>query len=226
METALPNLSEIFTFEQVWFLFAETNKKFQETERLLKENSIETERLLKERALETDKKFQETDKKFKETDKKFQETDRKLKEVVQELGGIGKSNGAIAEDFFYSGLSKTMSVGGMTFNMIDRNFHRKKGSTEAEYDIVLYNDYKVLVVEVKYLVKKEHLLRFYENGLKKFRFLFAQYKDFKLYGAIAGMSFEKDCIKEAQEFGFYVLTQNNESLKLLNRPDFEPKEIK
>ncbi|OBU74756.1 hypothetical protein [Cylindrospermopsis raciborskii] len=90
------------TADEVWKLLGEliesqkeTERKFQETERFLREQSQETERLLREQSQETDRKFQETDRllreqsqetdrKFQETDRKFQETDRLLREQSQE----------------------------------------------------------------------------------------------------------------------------------------------
>jgi hypothetical protein len=169
--------------------------------------------------------FLETREQMKETDKKFQETDRLLKEITGELGGIGKSNGAIAEDFFYTALANKMQVNKFNFDYIDRNFDRKRNSIQAQYDIILYNNYKVMIVEVKYNFKKKYLLDFYKN-IKKFKILFPEYKEFKIYGAIAGMTFEDEAIEEAKEFGFFVLTQNNQNLQILNENDFEPNAIK
>ena len=164
--------------------------------------------------------------KFQDTDRKFQETDRKFQEMMQELGGIGRSNGEIAEDFFYTALKKTMVVGELKFEYIDMNIKRKRNNTEAEYDIILYNHYKVLVIEVKYNFRKDQLRTFYEKRLKKFRTLFPEYKDYKLYGGVAALAFEKGVIEEAKQFGFFILTQNNENIKLANESGFEPNEIR
>ncbi|EFA68281.1 hypothetical protein [Cylindrospermopsis raciborskii] len=59
----------------------ETDRKFQETERLLREQSQETERFLREQSQETDRKFQETDRLLRE---QSQETERLLREQSQE----------------------------------------------------------------------------------------------------------------------------------------------
>jgi len=168
----------------------------------------------------------ETDLKFKETDLKFKETDKKFKEVLGELGGIGNNNGAIAEDFFGTALANTMKVGDLEFESIDFNLRRKHKNTMAEYDIILYNKTKVIVIEVKYHLQKEHLRKFYEGGLKKFRTLFPLYNKYKLYGGVAALSFEQDAKEEAEKYGFYVLTQNNKQFHIANSEDFQPKEIK
>jgi len=195
------------SFEKVWYLIQETNKTLSEK--------------FREVALQS----KETDRKFQETDRKFQETDRLLKEITGELGGMGKSQGAIAEDFFYTALATNLQVGKLKFDFIDRNKSRQKNLIKGEYDILLFNRYKVLVVEVKHNFRKANLREFYQN-LKKYRTLFPEYKKYTLYGAIAAMTFEEEAIEEAKKFGFFILTQNNQNLQLLNENDFEPNVVK
>lgn len=162
----------------------------------------------------------------KETEKRFQETDRKIKEIFGELGGIGKSNGEIAEDFFDTALEQNLQVGTLTFDYIDFNLRRKRINTEAEYDMILYNNYKVLIIEIKYNFKMHHLKTFYDERMKKFRKLFPEYAKYKVYGGIAALSFERNVIQEAKNYGFYVLKQNNEKIKIANKKDFVPSNIK
>jgi hypothetical protein len=101
-----------YTPDDVWRLLGEliaaqkeTERRFQETDRILKEQSQETDRILKEQSQETERRFQETDRILKEqsqetdrilkeqsqeTDRRFQETDRLLKEQSQETDRILK----------------------------------------------------------------------------------------------------------------------------------------
>ncbi|MDB9538648.1 hypothetical protein PN457_03035, partial [Anabaenopsis arnoldii] len=72
-----------YTPDDVWRLLGEliaaqkeTERRFQETERLLKEQSQETERLLKERS---------------------QATDKQIKQVSQQLGKLGNRLGEFVE---------------------------------------------------------------------------------------------------------------------------------
>ena len=188
------------------------------SQREQRENLKATDKLLTE-------KFQATDKKFQATEKLFKETGERFDKISTELGGIGNSNGAVAEDFFRNALSENLQVANMTFDYMDFNLGRKKKNLEAEYDIILYNHYKILIVEVKYNFKKNKLKTFYE-GLKKFRSLFPEYSALKVYGAVAAFTYDKETIKEAQNYGFYVLQQNNNQLKLTNKKDFKPNEIK
>jgi len=216
---------EQITPQIIWELFKETDKQFKETDRKMQE---------------TDRKMQETDRQFKETDRKMQETiqlfadlekemvrsNKEWQEIKKELGGIGNSAGEIAEDYFYSALSKNLRVGAMTFDQIERNRHRKKNNLEAEYDIVLSDDHKVLIVEVKHKFKIYHLQDFYKEKIKRFKSLFPEYKNYKVYGAIAAMTYAKGVIDEAKKYGFLILTQDNDTVKILNDKDFLPNEIR
>jgi len=215
-----------YSIEQLQGMMADLINSQKETERILSEKFKETDLRFKE----TDLKFKETDRilseKFKETAESFKETDKKFKEVLGELGGIGNNNGAIAEDFFGRALYNTMKIGDLEFESIDFNVRRGVKNTMAEYDIILYNATKVIVIEVKYHLQKEHLRKFYEGGLKKFRTLFPHYNKYKLYGGVAALSFEKGVIEEAEKYGFYVLTQNNKQFHIANTEGFQPKAIK
>ena len=208
--TQIPT-GEGLTFEKVGFMFQEVKEMFRETDKKFQENALQSK---------------ETDQKFQATDKQFQDTKLLMQNLSKELGGIGNSNGEIAEDFFYTALQQSMCVGKLKFDYIDRNMHRDRNNIEGEFDIVLYNHYKVLIVEVKYNFRMDYLRDFYEDKLKVFRSLYPEYKDLKIFGAIAAMTFEKGVKNEAEKFGFYVLTQNNDKLKIANKKDFEPNAIK
>jgi len=196
-----------YTFEDLQNMMAELIISQKETEKMFKE---------------TDVKFKETDLKFQVTDKQIQETKEMIKNISLELGGIGKSNGQMAEDFFFSALENKMALGKLKFDFIDRNLKRKRNKTEAEFDMIMYNAYKVLIVEVKYKFTLYQLREFYEKRIKKFRILFPEYKDYKLFGCIAGLVIEKEVKEEAENYGFMIITQNNQNIEIINRNDFEP----
>ncbi len=175
---------------------------------------------------ETDEKVQETDRMFKELDKKIECSAREWDEIKKYLDGTEKSEGEIAEDYFFSAIDSAMKVGKMHFNYIDRNRHCKKKSLEVEYDLLLWSDHKVVILEIKSNFKFKYLRKFHNEKLKKFKLLFPQYIDFKVYAGVAGMTFSENVAETAQQYGFFVLTQHNENLKLLNDNDFEPAEVR
>jgi hypothetical protein len=181
---------------------------------------------IKQMFRETDKKFQDTAIKMQETDREIDRVTKLVENLTQNLSGISDNNGAYAENFFYTALENSMQIGSLKFDYIDRNIKRKRNNTEGQFDIILYNSYKVVIVEVKYSFTTKQLREFYEKRLKKFRILYPEYANYKVYGCIAAMTIDDNTIKEAEEYGFYILTQNNQDIKILNDQSFEPNPIK
>jgi len=214
-----PLIYKDLTFEQVYLMFKETDMKFRETDMKFQE----TDRQIKENNLQTDRKFQETAMRFQETEKQFKETDRRLKDLGIHIGGIANSNGLVAEEYFYNVLSNTMKVGNLEFDYIDYNIKRKRKNTVAQYDILLYNATKVLIVEVKYNFTIDQLREFHEIRLSKYRILFPDNNNQKIYAAIAGMTISDETIAEAEKWGFFILTPLADAFTILNSPGFVPK---
>jgi len=208
-------------YEKTWKLLQELIEAGKETDKRMKE----TDKRMKEtdkRMKETDKRMKETDKKLhelieagKETDKKMNKTDIKIDKLQTLIGGIGNSNGFVAEDLFFNSFSKKMSIGNTTFDYIDRNVERKHKGLEDEFDIVLTNSDVIVIVEVKYNFHPNDVEKVVVK-IKNYKALFPIYKNYKFMGAIAGLTMPKKTIDEAKKYGFFVVTQEGDDLKVLN----------
>jgi len=200
------------TFENMWALFQETREMFRET----------------------DKKFQETDKKFEKTDKKFEKTEqlidkmreeseksaRKLNKIGKLVGSMGRNTGEYAEEYFYRRLKNQNNLLGIEFSHIKRNLYCETGKLDGQYDIVLQNGQYIFVIEVKYKLHANDIIRFKEKALPKFKLLFPEYEDKKIYVAMAGMVVIPDCKQLCEDYGFLLLSQAGKEIAILNTPDF------
>ncbi len=181
-----------YSIQDIWQMFAKTDKQMAETDKRL------------------DKQFAETDKRL---DKMFAETDKRFKELSKQLGGIGNSNGDFAEEFFFNGFDSTMQVNKITYDYIDRNKKRKIKNIQCEYDIVLINTNNILVVEVKYKLNQEQVIKFYEKSLPRFKQLFHEYKDYTIMGAMASLSIDSRAKEVAEKNGILLFTQSGNNIK-------------
>jgi len=84
-----------------------------------------------------------------------------------------------------------------------------------EFDIVLTNSHNLVIIEVKY--------NFHPNDVEtmpkkidNFRILYPLYKDYNVYGGIAGLTMPQETIDLAKEMGFFVFTQEGNDIKMLN----------
>jgi len=204
-EEPRPTYGQPLNFETVWAMFKETD------------------RFLSDKFSETDRMFKETKEQMQETREQMKETDRKLKELAKMYGGMSKSNADMAESHFYNGLAGKMSLGGVTFEGIQKNLHKQSKQLEGEYDIVLANLNTVVVIEVKYKLHPNDVRDFMEK-LPNFRLLFPEYNNHKLFAGLASFAIPDDSKKLALEHGLFLLLPSGDNIKLLNKKGFVPKE--
>jgi len=70
------------------------------------------------------------------------------KNMNDNLGGIGRSNGDMAEEWFFTAIEKSKTIGPYHFDIIDRNMKRSLTingkDIKGEYDIILINSKTIL----------------------------------------------------------------------------------
>jgi len=200
--------------------FQETDRKFQETERFLKEHSLETERLLKEQRQETERQFQETSRELKEY---ARAAERRSKELDKRLGALGNRLGEFVEDMVAPGIKRLFHACGIVLRTVSRDVSTSNPALNLATQIDLFaidGDCCVLIeVKSKFSIDdvNEHIER-----MEKFKPLFPEYADKKAFGAVAAMVMPEDVARYAYRQGFFVLAQQGESVVILNDDKFTP----
>ena len=227
--------TEALTFEKVWAMFQETDRKFQETDRQFKETDRqfkETDRQFKE----TDRKFQETREQIKDTDRHFMESkeridqalekmSQKVKETTEQMGKLNNNFGELAEHLVAPNIMEKFNLLGFSFEQISQNHVIKNASKQciAEIDILLENGDTVMAVEVKAKPTqkdvKDHI-----NRMEKMR-IYADLRGDKrkLLGAIAAVIAPSNEKKYALEQGFFVIEPSGDTFNI-TPPPYQPKE--
>jgi hypothetical protein len=207
----LTTYSPPLNFDQIWQLFQETDKKFQETDKQFKE---------------TDQKFQETDKQFKETDQKFQETDKQFKETdkkIKELSALFTSQwGKLVESLVEGDLVNLLNERGIT---VEKTLQRVKGNKDGEnfeFDIIAVNSHEIVIVEVKTTLRVDDVDYFHKKLWKAKRYM-PEYADKKIYGGVAFITADGASDRMAEKLGFFVIRATGNSSSIINRKDFKPK---
>jgi hypothetical protein len=129
--------------------------------------------------------------------------------IGKQLGNIGENQGSVAEEFFYNSLSDKPTVGGISFDRVIKNVGAGKPGNQIEFDIVMHNGAAMAIVEVKYKVHPNSLDQI-EKHMRRYRELFPEYKDYKLYGGVAGFSVPEDVVEQARERGLFVLQRKGD----------------
>jgi len=207
-------------------MFKETDKKFQETQRLLAQQSTET-----------DKKFQETDKKFQETQKllaqQSEETDRKIKETTDQVKETSREItrverqftsmwGKFVESLVEGDLIRILNEKGISVNSTHQRTTGRKKNLNFEFDIIAENGNEVVVVEVKTTLKSDAITHFLSK-LEKFKEWLPSYQGKTVYGAVAFIHTEDNVVTHAERCGLFIIKATGHSARIINGNEFVPK---
>ena len=219
------------TFEKVWLMFQETDRKWQETDMRFLESDKkwqETERFLKEKSLESERKWQETERFLKEksleTNRKWQETERLVRNLSQNIGGLNNSVGEVAEAYFHGAFSKLGELSGVKIKAVD-SLQRTVGKVSGQFDIVVFGEKANILVEVKHKLREQDVIRFSEKTFPTFKRLYPEHCKLKIFGAVAGMTIDDEALTRALDLGLLIFTQSGQKVVQLNPESFEPKEF-
>jgi hypothetical protein len=137
---------------------------------------------------------------------------------------LGLVQGEVAEDLFYRNLRYLFKQKqDIIFADVKRNL-KKRGS--GEYDIVAVNGDAVVVIEVKNKLQKRMVDSFVGKKLPKFKEVFPEYRDRKLFGGMGALVVRDDVGRYAEKAGLYVLTQTSEGgADFINRKNFKAREF-
>ncbi len=205
-------MSQAVTFDDVWKMFQETDRKFQE---MVREN--------RERDIALDRKFQETHLQIKETNQQMKETDRKIKAVSRQIGQLGGRLGEFVEGLVAPACKTIFMQRGIPVHKVSRRMEADlPNDRHMEIDLFVVNTDTVSLVEVKSKLTtedvREHMVR-----LSEFKEFFPEYADKRVIGAVAGMVAEEHVVRFAIKNGLFVLIQAGDSVRLANDDSFVPR---
>ncbi len=136
------------------------------------------------------------------------------KKLAKQIGGINDNIGYHAEQFFQNVFTEKKIFGGIKYDDIILNMAHKEKGEGVEFDIVLENGNSLALIEVKNRIHPSFVQKLAEERINKFREYFPKYKDFDVYLGIAGFSFDKAVLEEAQKYGVGIIRQVGDGIEV------------
>ena len=179
----------------------------QELKELVASLAVESKKT-DEQLRKTDEQLRLLSEESKKTDEQLKKTDLKLDKLAKMIGSIGNNQGDVAEEYFINSLKEKLSLGSMQFDYLIPNYIIEGKNIKDEFDILLVNGESAAIVEVKYKVHPSDLDKLERKiaNLKKL----PQYRDYKVYAAIAGFHIPSNVKNEAQKRGYFVLQRKGD----------------
>ena len=193
--------------ENIWAILQRTAQLHEETKQEAKESFKELRQTIQEVA----QLQKENERERKENDRKYE---WRMKEMNKKLEGISDSQGSFAEEYFFNSFDAgKKDFFGAKFNRIRRNlnssivdFVNPSENVADEYDIVMYGDDSVAIIEVKFKAREDNI----EQVLRKaetFRKLYSGYDDFKIYLGFAALTFPIHIQQICKKHGIAIIKQ-------------------
>jgi hypothetical protein len=196
------------TADEVWQLLGELIQSQKETDRRFQE----TERLLQEQSKESDRRFRETERLIKEQNKR----------VDEQLGKLGNRLGEFVEWQVRPAAVRLFQERSIDVTELSSDLSVQRGDEGLEIDLLVVNGSEAIAIEVKSKLTQadvdEHLER-----LDKFKRLLPRYQSLKILGAVAAMVTPKEVASYAYRQGLFVIAQSGDNLVILNDQKFKPK---
>ena len=194
--------NETTTPQEVWQLLREliemqkeSERRLQETERVLKESSQETERLLKESSQRVD----------------------------AQMGKWGNRLGEFVEWQVRPAAVRLFQERGIDVTELQSNISVHRGAEEGmEIDLLAVNGTQAVAVEVKSKLTQQDVDEHLER-LAKFKRLLPRYQTMNILGAVAAFVIPTDVARYAYQNGLFVIAQSGQNLVILNDSKFRPK---
>ncbi len=156
---------------------------------------------------------------FQETDRQFRETDRK----ISKLNELFTSQwGKLMESLVEGDLIHLLNQQGIEVHRSFRNVESREPAPGYEFDIVAENGHEVVFVEVKTTLRSEDIKHFV-NKLKKVKTWIPKYNPYCIYGAVAFLQTDKNCIRMAEKKGLMVIRATGNSASIINGKGFKPR---
>ena len=182
------------SFEKVWLMFQETDKKFQET----------------------DKKFQETDRMLSE---KFKETDKKLNKLERLFTSQW---GKLVESLVEGDIVTLLNQKGINVTDTIKRRKGRRDGIDYEFDIIAINGSEIVIVEVKTTLRSGDIRHFLKK-LVQAKDWMPEYADKTVYGAVAFISEDAGSSAMAENNGLFVIKATGDSASIVNAENFVPK---
>ncbi|MBF0096028.1 MAG: DUF3782 domain-containing protein [Magnetococcales bacterium] len=209
-------MSHTLTANDVWKMFEETNRIFQESK-------LETDRLFQESKLLMQVQREETEKSFRELSESQKDTDRKIKEMSKNIDRLGGRLGEFVEGLVAPACKTLFAQWGIPVHMVSRRISASTADgRNMEIDLLVDNTDSVVLVEVKSKLTvddvKDHLVR-----MSQFKEFLPLYAHKKAIGAVAAMVIEENVCRFAISSGLFVIEQAGETLRMANDAQFQAK---
>ncbi|MDB9403088.1 DUF3782 domain-containing protein [Microcystis aeruginosa CS-1036] len=236
-------MSEPVTLEDIYQLFRASAEEFDrrlresdlrraEMERIFAEAKLENERRAAEAKLENERRAAELERQAAEakleSDRRAAEADRSMAELKRTVERTSKAVdslttrwGRFVEELVEPAVLRLFQEKGIDIKEVYPRARVKRQGIAMEIDILGVDDTDLVVVECKSRLSQDDVDEFIEK-LTRFKIAFPHYKNYRAYGAVAGIEINEGIDRYAYKKGLFVIKPSGDTVAIINDADFQP----
>ncbi|MBC1193171.1 DUF3782 domain-containing protein [Microcystis aeruginosa CS-558/01A06] len=217
-------MSEAITIADIYKLFERTEAQFAEFQKEAERRNVEAER----RSAEADRRNAEAEQRNAEADRRSAEADRTMEELKKQVQATTEAVnnlttrwGRFVEEMVEPAVVQLFQERGIDVTQTMSRLKSKRPGAAMEIDILAVNGSELVAVECKSRLSKDDVDDFLDR-LQRFKLAFPQFRDFQVYGAVAGIEIDQGIDSYAYRRGLFVMKQSGETVKIINDVQFQP----
>ncbi|MDX2256752.1 MAG: DUF3782 domain-containing protein [Pseudanabaenaceae cyanobacterium bins.39] len=214
-------MSNPTTIDDIYKLFQASQEQY---DRRMAESRAEADR----RAAEADRRAAEADYRAAEADRRAAEIDRSLARLEKTVDRTTKAVealttrwGRFVEELVEPAVLRLFQDKGIDVKEVYPRARTKRQGFAMEIDILAVDDTELVLVECKSRLSKDDVDEFIEK-LTRFKDSFPHYRNFKAYGAVAGIEINEGIDRYAYRQGLFVIKPSGEGVAIANDENFQP----
>jgi hypothetical protein len=229
-------MSDLVTIEDIYQLFRasaeefdrrlrESDRRAAETERILTESKLESDRRAAEAKLESDRRLAEMERIFTESklerERSMAQLERTVERTSRAVDSLTTRWGRFVEELVEPAVLRLFQEKGIDVKEIYPRARVKRQGIAMEIDILAVDETALVLVECKSRLSKDDVDEFLEK-LTRFKIAFPHYKNYRAYGAVAGIEINKNIDRYAYKKGLFVIKPSGDTVTIANDADFQP----
>ncbi len=210
-------MSEAITIANIYKLFERTEAQFAEFQKEAERRNVEAER----RNAEAEQRNAEADRRSAEADRTMEELKKLVRATTEAVNNLTTPLCLFTEEMLEPAVVQLFQERGIDVTQTMSRLKSKRPGAAMEIDILAVNASELVAVECKSRLSKDDVDDFLDR-LQRFKLAFPQFRDFQVYGAVAGIEIDQGIDSYAYRRGLFVIKQSGETVKIINDVQFQP----
>ena len=210
-------MSEAIKIADIYKLFERTEAQFAEFQKEAERRNAEAE----QRNAEADRRSAEAERRRAEADRTMEELKKQVRATTEAVNNLTTPLCLFIEEMVEPAVVQLFQERGIDVTQTMSRLKSKRPGAAMEIDILVVNGSELVAVECKSRLSKDDVDDFLDR-LQRFKLAFPQFRDFQVYGAVAGIEIDQGIDSYAYRRGLFVIKQSGETVKIINDTQFRP----